>query len=44
MDCIVNLGEPTDVFEGILLHSAKSQTPLCLKNLLFLSHLPTRKT
>jgi hypothetical protein len=27
-----------------LLHSAKSQTSLCLKNLLSLPHLPSRKT
>ncbi len=43
MDYIANLGEPIDVSERQLLHSARSQTPLCLKNLLFLPHLPIRK-
>jgi hypothetical protein len=32
------------VFEGQLLHYARSWTPLCLKKLLFLPHLPARKT
>jgi hypothetical protein len=31
MDYIADLGEPTNVFEGQLLHFARSQTPLCLK-------------
>jgi hypothetical protein len=44
MDYITNLGEPINVFEGQLLHSTRSQTPLYLKNLLFSPHLPTRKT
>jgi hypothetical protein len=44
MDCIVNLGEPTNVSKRQLLHYAKSQTPFCLKNLLFVPHLPAKKT
>ncbi len=44
MDYIANLGEPTYVYKGQLLHSTKSQIPLCIKNLLFLPHLPTKKT
>jgi len=44
MDYIANLGEPVDVSARQLLHFARSQTPLCLKNLLFLPHLPIRKT
>ncbi len=44
MEYIVNLGKPTNVFEGPLLHSTGSQTPHYLKNLLSLPHLPARKT
>jgi hypothetical protein len=44
MDCIANLGEPTYVFKGQLLHSVRSRIPFGSRNLLFLSHLPTRKT
>jgi hypothetical protein len=44
MDYIANLGEPTYVSKRQLLHFAKSQTPFCLKNLLFLPHLPAKKT
>jgi len=44
MDCIANLGEPIDVFEGQLLHFARSRIPFFLKNLLSLPHLPARKT
>jgi hypothetical protein len=43
-DYIANLGEPIDVSKRQLLHSTKSQTPLCLKNLLFLPHIPAKKT
>jgi hypothetical protein len=42
MDCISHLGEPLDVFERQLLHFARNQTPLCLKNVLFSPHLPGR--
>ncbi len=41
MDSIVNLGEPIDASKRQLLHFIKSQTPLCLKNLLSLPHLFT---
>ncbi len=34
MDCITNLRELVDVFEGQLLHSTRSRTLLCSKNLL----------
>jgi hypothetical protein len=44
MDYITNQGETINVFEGQLLHYARSRTPLCLKKLLFLPHLPARKT
>ncbi len=44
MDCITNLGEPIDVSKRQLLHSIRSQTPFCLKNLLSLPHLLARKT
>jgi hypothetical protein len=44
MDYIINLGEPIDVFKRQLLHFTKIRTPLCLKNLLSLPHLPIRKT
>ncbi len=40
----VHLFEPTHALEEELLHSKKGQAPLCLHNLLSLSHLPTRKT
>jgi hypothetical protein len=44
MDDITNLGEPTDLSDRQLLHSTRSRTPFCLKNLLFLPHLHARKT
>ncbi len=43
MDCIANLGELTKMSKKQLLHSTRSQTPFCLKSLLFLPHLLARK-
>jgi hypothetical protein len=41
---IVDLSEPTHASEEELMHSRGIQTPFCLKNLLSLPHLPTKKT
>ncbi len=44
LDYAVDLFEPTYVTKVELLHSKKTWAPLCLHNLLSLSHLPIRKT
>ncbi len=44
MDYITNLREPIDVFEGQLLHSTRSRTLLCLKNLLSTCKENTKET
>ncbi len=44
MDDITNLDEPTDMSDRQLLHSTRSRTPFCLKNLLSLPKLHVRKT
>ncbi len=44
LDYVVYLFEPKHAIEEELLHSRKARAPLCLHNLLSLSHLPTRKT
>jgi hypothetical protein len=43
LDYIVNLCEPTNAFEGELLHSRRIPAPVCFQNLLSLSHLPAKK-
>jgi len=41
---IVDLSEPTHASEEVLMHYRGIRTPFCLKNLLSLPHLPTKKT
>jgi hypothetical protein len=44
LDYIVNLFQPTHVTEKELVHFRRARAPLCLQNLLSLSHMPPRKT
>ncbi len=43
LDYIVNLCEPTNASKGESFHSKRAPAPICLQNLLSLSHLLAKK-